>query len=324
MKTIRQLSLFALFALIALLVCSPSWGQSANPTGTQPVTTQTLAIPLLNAPQSPQSLTDSQVGTPGPTSSIYYYWVVADFLVGNSTPAGPVPAYNANTTLNGSNYNMQSWAPVANAVSYDVLRTTTPTMPTGACACAVVVATTSTTANDQSNSLNAYTVNTFNPNNVLVQIDNEATGPGTSLLTIRQGATSPTAGAKNILTQVIPFVDPGAKTASISSTPIVAANSYGNAQMWSLNWYMDSTTTCATPGPAGVTLTFSWTDDGAARTFTTSSLALGVNSATSLLNGAVTMYVAANAAINYSTTYTACTTGTGTYQLHIAPEVLRY
>ncbi len=324
MKTVRQLTIFAIFAVVALFLCSPSWGQAPNVTGTQPITSQTYGISLLNAPQSPQSLTDSQFGVPGPTSSIYYYWVVADFLVGNSTPAGPIPAYNSATTLNGSNYNMLAWAPVQNAVSYDVLRTTTPVMPTGACACAVVVATASTTVNDQSNSLNAYTVNTFNPNSVFAQLDNEAVGPSTSLVTIRQGAISPQQGTKNIFTQVIPFADPGAKTASISSTPIVPANTYGVPAMWSMNWYMDSTTTCATPGPAGVTLTFSWTDETGARTFTSASLALGVNSATSILNGAVTMYVAANAAINYSTAYTACTTGTGTYQLRVAPEILRY
>ena len=107
----------------------------------QPTPITAVGIPLTGAPQGPTSASVSLIGANGPTSNTIYYWIVSDFLIGNSNPAGPFYAYQAPATLSGSNYETVSWSSVQGAVTYDVLKTTTPQAPTGACACAVVIAT---------------------------------------------------------------------------------------------------------------------------------------------------------------------------------------
>ena len=88
----------------------------------------------------------------------------------------------AAATLSQYNYDEISWPAVTGANTYDVLRTTSVTAPTGACACAVATAVSGLTTNDQSNSLSAYTVNTY-AGDTTFNITNVAVGAGESKLT---------------------------------------------------------------------------------------------------------------------------------------------
>ena len=131
-------------------------------------------------PYAPSPVTATVVGTPGSTT--YYYWVVSNFTIGNSAPSAAAVVKTAAATLSQYNYDQISWAAVTGANTYDVLRTTSATAPTGACACAVATAVNALTANDQSNSLSAYTVNTY-AGNTTFNITNVAAGAGESKLT---------------------------------------------------------------------------------------------------------------------------------------------
>lgn len=152
----------------------------------QPVVTPSVTFPLSvgtpfpPTPGGPPSI----IGTGG--SGTYYYWLVSEFSVGNSPLSGPYVAYDAPNTLSSGNYVFLSWNPVPGATSYDLLRTLTPNAPGGACNCAVVSGTSSTTANDQSNSLNSYTVNTFQPQNFQLSLQNEAVGSGATHMILRR------------------------------------------------------------------------------------------------------------------------------------------
>jgi hypothetical protein len=139
-----------------------------------------VGVPFPPTPGGPPAVS----GTPG--TAVYYYWLVTESLAGNSAPSGPFAIYNAPNTLSGSNFVFVGWNPVPGAISYDVLRTTTTSTPGGACNCAVVVGTSSTTANDQSNSLNSYTVATFQPQNFQLSLDNEVVGANSTHLILRR------------------------------------------------------------------------------------------------------------------------------------------
>src|SRR5205085_4504821 len=82
------------------------------------------------------------------------------------------------------------WQAAAGASTYDVLRTTTNTPPSGVCNCAVATAVSGTTQDDQSNSLNAYTVTTADDTTLSTTLTNEAQSNGVSHLILRQGASA--------------------------------------------------------------------------------------------------------------------------------------
>src|SRR5579862_70936 len=156
-----------------------------------PISTQQVNIPIsvgLPAPPIPLgSATVTGTQTPGNYfNATYYFWVVAEFTVGNSAPAGPIPCFNAPPTLSVSNYCSFSWNAVPGANSYDVLMTSNSAPPSGACNCAVTTATSSTSINVQSNSLSSYTVATFQPNNLGLSLTNESVGAGNSHLILRR------------------------------------------------------------------------------------------------------------------------------------------
>jgi len=180
----RRLLLF----LVSSLLLQPAFLFAQNPAPPQPnYQTVTTGWRLLNPPVPATGLTIQQVGNPGPSSQTYYYWIVTHTLIGHSSPIGPIAGNYAPTTLNSSNYFQLYWNVGATVTASDVLRTTTPAPPVGACACAVATNTSATTVNDQSNSLSAYTVATFDPNQVLLFVDNEAQSSGVSHLILRQG-----------------------------------------------------------------------------------------------------------------------------------------
>lgn len=109
------------------------------------------------SPISLGSLSANVIGTPGSTT--YYYWVVANYPIGQSNLAGPVIVTTANTTLSGTNYVQINFNPNG-ATSYAVLRTTTNVAPTnGTATNAVITNSTGSPVNDQSNSLISFTLN---------------------------------------------------------------------------------------------------------------------------------------------------------------------
>ena len=173
MKTFRLI-------LCALLLASPAIAQSPGPTQT---TQQNF---LLNTSTPPVSSAAARiVGNPGPAT--VYYWIVANYPVGSSSPAGPFAVANVPNTLSGSNYVAVSPSYPLGATSLDLLKTSSPVAPSGACACAVATGVTSGNINDQSNSTSAYTVNPFNASAFTLSLANEVTGAGATHLVLRQG-----------------------------------------------------------------------------------------------------------------------------------------
>ncbi len=142
-----------------------------------------IDVTLLDAPQPIYNASVFVSGNPGPAT--YYYWVVTQGIAGASFPAGPFQLINAPNNLSPSNFDAVLWSRIPTAVSYDVLRTTTPVQPTGNCNCAVIVGTTSLSVNDQSNSLSAYTVSTLNPSQLTYALTNESLTAGVSQLAVR-------------------------------------------------------------------------------------------------------------------------------------------
>jgi hypothetical protein len=115
--------------------------------------------------------------------------------------------------------------------------------------------------------------------------------------------------------------------ASIATTTVCPATAGGcnSSGMYVISWSIRSSVSCATPGPAGVTLTLGWTDDVGAKTFIVPQTGTG-SSGTSVALGNTTNFGHGTLLVNssgvnpitYSTTYAACTTGTATYNLQLA------
>jgi hypothetical protein len=236
-----------LLSSIAIVLMLAAFAGAQNPTQPQPITATTISLPLLNPPAPPASANIQTTGTPGPSSNTVYYWLVSEFAIGNSSPAGPFEADNVPATLTSSNYETISWPSVLNALSYDVLKTTTNVPPTGACACAVTVGTTSLSVQDQSTSTSSYTVNTFNAPGAQIQIDNENNGTaGVSMIYARQSGApaqfpdgiykvSPNDCSLYVVTGAWAANSAGAGGLTIPAIVRVAAN----------NWVLQGVTTAA-------------------------------------------------------------------------------
>jgi hypothetical protein len=183
-----------------LLFASIAWGQVNNQTATDYIAKR-LVFPLIDAPQSVPSASVSVNGNPGPAT--YFYWIVSQSLAGASSPAGPFMLSGAPNALSGSNFDQISWQSASNAISYDVLRTTTPFMPAGACNCAVATGITGNSVNDQSNSVNAYTVRELDPSTLQFVITNESSGAAVSRLVFRvNGASIGTWSSTGVFTPI--------------------------------------------------------------------------------------------------------------------------
>ena len=89
--------------------------------------------------------------------------------------------------------------------------------------------------------------------------------------------------------------------------------------------YVESDATCSSPGSAALTVALGWGDRTGARNMTVPLQGSGVSSGSLALGstanfGEAVVTLWNNSTSNnltYSTTYTACTTGTGTYALYI-------
>jgi len=89
-------------------------------------------------------------------NATFFYWVVANYVRGQGSGIIPAQISIAPNTLDSSNYVRVFWNPAPGAINYDVLRTTTPTLPSP-CTCSLTTATTALTYNNQNNTLSSYT-----------------------------------------------------------------------------------------------------------------------------------------------------------------------
>jgi len=146
-----------LLPILALLLAAtaPICAAQAAP----PITTSQITFPNAQNPQPVQQATINVIGQPG--GQIYYVWIVADYTIGNATPSPGFMVRNAPAVLTSSNYLSVSWFPAQGAATYDVLLTTTPATPSGSCGCAVAAGVAGTTYQIKTNTLGAYTVNTW-------------------------------------------------------------------------------------------------------------------------------------------------------------------
>jgi hypothetical protein len=138
---------------------------------------------------------------------------------------------------------------------------------------------------------------------------------GTAVYTpalLLQGSANTSGGPVNLTGQ----------TAAIASTNLLTGATVGE---YAINVYLESDGSCSSPGPAAVSVTVGWGDRTGARTFTVPLQGSAVTSGSVALGstanfGEAAMTVWNNSASNnltYSTSYTACTTGTGTYAVYM-------
>lgn len=126
------------------------------------------------------------------------------------------------------------------------------------------------------------------------------------------------------------------KTAAIANGTVLCAAAAGAcnvAGQYRITAYFDSTVTCATPGPAAIGFNLTWVDE--IGTKTAQSVPLDVNGATALTatmiigdtthnaTGTASIWSTGASQIGYGVTYTACTSGTGTYAVRIVVERLQ-
>lgn len=163
--------------IVLLAVAGIGWGQQAI----------TFSAP---APSGVVNTSAQVVGNRG--NSTYYYWVIPRFPIGLG--ANPVFAQviNAPTQLTGTNYVQVSWTPVPNAINYDVLRTTGPTIPSP-CTCLIRSATTVVSFADNTSAPSVYTYTPANPATGTIYLDN-TTGPAPAITT---SAINPATGTQS-------------------------------------------------------------------------------------------------------------------------------
>jgi hypothetical protein len=132
------------------------------------------------------------------------------------------------------------------------------------------------------------------------------------------------------LAPVYGTVSSTALTVAVGSTTLCASATCGAGQ-YVVNFYLDSTLACTTAGSAATSLTIGWTDETSAKTQQVPLTGTGVSGGNSLPlgntanfgSGSITFWSAGSANITYSTSYTGCTTGTGTYAVRVAVRQLQ-
>lgn len=120
------------------------------------------------------------------------------------------------------------------------------------------------------------------------------------------------------------------QTAAVSSTSLCASSTCGAGQ-YEVNYYIDSTVACTTAGSAAASLTIGWTDETNAKTLQVPLTGTGISGGNSMAlgstsnfgSGSISLWSAGSANIAYSSSYTGCTTGTGTYALRVAVRQLQ-
>ena len=103
------------------------------------------------------TLNYSVAGAPGAVTA--YYVLMANFT-GGSIPSNVVTVTNVPGTLNSTNFVSFAWTPVSGVVTYDLLKLTSTTLPSGSNSVALStgISATTTAASDQGGSLSSYTI----------------------------------------------------------------------------------------------------------------------------------------------------------------------
>jgi hypothetical protein len=117
------------------------------------------------------------------------------------------------------------------------------------------------------------------------------------------------------------------QTAAIATTNLCAASACGIGQ-YRVTYYLDSSAACSSAGNAAAALTIGWKDETSARTIRVPLAGAGIAGGNSLSlgstsnfgSGSVLLWSAGNAAITYSTAYTGCAAGSGSYAARIVLE----
>ncbi len=120
------------------------------------------------------------------------------------------------------------------------------------------------------------------------------------------------------------------QTAAIASSTLCASATCGAGQ-YEVNYYLDSTVACTTAGSAAAALTIGWTDETNAKSLqvplsgagVSGGNSLGLGSTANFGSGSITLWSAGGANLTYSSSYTGCTTGTGTYALRVVVRQLQ-
>ena len=120
------------------------------------------------------------------------------------------------------------------------------------------------------------------------------------------------------------------QAASIAVKSLCVNGGCGAGQ-YRIAYYLDSIGTCASPGNAGVVLAIGWKDETAVRMLKVPLSGSGIaNSDTVKLGapanfggGEISVWSKGDAAITYSTSYTPCSSGSGTYALRIVADKLQ-
>ena len=133
-------------------------------------------------PTSVQTTTISAQLTGTAGSQQYYYWVVANYPIGDAFPGGPLLVRDVPDTLNGVNFLTLRWSGVSGATSYDLLRTTTATFPSGVANLSVAVGIAATQQVDQANAVAAYTLTTTQKATGFMRLDNKDVAVPTFLI----------------------------------------------------------------------------------------------------------------------------------------------
>ena len=118
------------------------------------------------------------------------------------------------------------------------------------------------------------------------------------------------------LDTVLATSDVTGQSASQSTVDLIAST--GAAGQYMVRIYADQNALCTT-GTGQVYATVNWTDATHAHSAQTISLPLitsAVSAPYGYIDAAIPLWAASATAITYTTTYTACTTGTGSYDLH--------
>jgi hypothetical protein len=121
-----------------------------------------------------------------------------------------------------------------------------------------------------------------------------------------------------------------AQKAAIAPTNLCASSACGPGQ-YRIAYYLDSTTACSASGSATVGLSIGWKDETSAKTVRVPLLGAGVSGGNSLPlggtsnfgSGEISIWSNGSAPITYSTAYTGCATGAGSYAVRVAMEKLQ-
>ena len=159
-----------ILGIIAFIVVLASFASPQN--GNNPAfNSVTFPVFTLN----PAPVPGASIATVGASGqAMWYFWASANYQLGSVVSyLGSVS--NAPNTLSGGNYiSIIPTAYPAGVLNVDILATTGPLAPVGACNCAIATGLTSGAANFQSNTLSSYTVSILNPQAFNLRLTNES------------------------------------------------------------------------------------------------------------------------------------------------------